>query len=191
MSLFLTLLLILNLQKILSQTYNIGEKTKSNKSISEYNDLDFEKLSDEWENDEDKIPLNEQPMYKQPPIPINMNNLNMSDPQSVLKQSKKGKTVMMFVTVSGNPTKNEADKITSIWHSSLYNAHYDVSKYMIENDRAIFVFNNGEQAWDGKEFLIKQDRCDSVTLENENYYGKGSKKYATQLDQNFKEKKEL
>lgn len=45
-----------------------------------------------------------------------------------MKMTKKGQTMMMFATVSGNPTKRETDEITQIWWAALKNALYDVSK---------------------------------------------------------------
>jgi len=50
------------------------------------------------------------------------------DPESLIKKTKKGQTMMMFATVSGNPTRREADEITQIWWAGLINALYDVTK---------------------------------------------------------------
>lgn len=49
-------------------------------------------------------------------------------------------------------------------------------RYMIDDNRAIFMFKDGSQAWEAKDFLITQDRCDSVSVENKVYPGKGSTK---------------
>lgn len=45
---------------------------------------------------------------------------------------------------------------------------------MIDDNRAIFMFKDGSQAWEAKDFLIQQDRCESVSLENKVYPGKDS-----------------
>jgi hypothetical protein len=42
----------------------------------------------------------------------------------------------------------------------------------VSDDRAIFLFKDGSQAWDAKEFLIEQERCKEVVIENKSYYGK-------------------
>lgn len=47
---------------------------------------------------------------------------------------------------------------------------------MIDTNRAIFMFKDGSQAWDAKDFLIQQDECESVTIESKVYPGKNSKK---------------
>lgn len=104
----------------------------------------------------------------------------MSNPEALLQQTKKGRTVMTFVTVSGEPTKNEAEEITKLWQTSLWNSHIQAERYMIDDNRAIFMFKDGEQSWAAKDFLIDQDRCMSVTLENKVYEGK-----------NFRNKEEL
>lgn len=48
---------------------------------------------------------------------------------------------------------------------------------MIEDNRAIFMFKDGSQAWAAKDHLIEQDRCESVTIENKVYAGKGNPDY--------------
>lgn len=124
----------------------------------------------------------------------------MSNPENLLKESKKGRTIMTFVTVSGNPDRAKADEITKIWQTSLWNNHIQAEKqvffyckcfelklmksccllsyrYMIDDNRAIFMFKDGSQAWEAKDFLIEQDQCESVSVENKVYHGKGSAEY--------------
>lgn len=45
-----------------------------------------------------------------------------------MKMSKKGKTVMMFVNLAGNPTKNEGEDLTSLWQSALRNNHIQAER---------------------------------------------------------------
>lgn len=100
----------------------------------------------------------------------------MSNPEKLLEQTKKGRTVMTFVSVTGNPTRNEAEEITKLWQTSLWNNHIQAERYMIDDNRAIFMFKDGAQSWSAKDFLIEQERCESVTLENKVYNGKFSSK---------------
>lgn len=79
---------------------------------------------------------------------------------------------MTFVNVAGNPTKEEAETITKLWQTSLWNNHIQAERYMVDTNRAIFLFKDGSQAWDAKDFLIDQERCESVTIENKVYDGK-------------------
>lgn len=46
---------------------------------------------------------------------------------------------------------------------------------MVEDDRAIFLFKDGSQAFTAKEFLVEQERCESVAIESKVYPGKHSK----------------
>lgn len=57
-----------------------------------------------------------------------MSQVDMSNPENLLKQSKKGRTIMTFVTVSGNPTRQKAEEITKIWQTSLWNNHIQAEK---------------------------------------------------------------
>ena len=41
----------------------------------------------------------------------------------------------------------------------------------MDDNRAIFMFRDGGQAWDAKDYLIEQERCLSVTIENKVYPG--------------------
>lgn len=80
---------------------------------------------------------------------------------------------MTFVAVSGNPTRDEAEEITKIWQTSLWNANIQAERYMVDDNRAIFMYKDGAQAWEAKNFLVEQERCTSVTIENKVYDGKG------------------
>ena len=55
--------------------------------------------------------------------------IDPNDPEGMLKMTKKHKTLMMFATVSGNPTEEETEKITSLWQSMLYNANIEIQRY--------------------------------------------------------------
>lgn len=39
------------------------------------------------------------------------------------------------------------------------------------------MLKDGSTAWDIKNFLITQDRCELVTIEGKDYYGKGHPQY--------------
>lgn len=105
-----------------------------------------------------------------------MSKLDMSNPEALLKETKKGRTLMMFVKVDGHRDKEEAEEWTKLWQTSLWNNHIQAERYMIDDDRAIFMFKDGAQAWAAKDFLVDQEKCESVTLENQVYHGKMFKK---------------
>lgn len=76
-----------------------------------------------YDHQEDEEPLadDELPEHLRPQPQIDMSKLDMSDPENLLKVTKKGKTLMTFVTVSGNPTRAEAEDISKLWQTSLWN----------------------------------------------------------------------
>ena len=39
------------------------------------------------------------------------------------------------------------------------------------------MLKDGSKAWEIKDFLVTQDRCEVVTIEGKDYYGKGHPKY--------------
>lgn len=150
-------------------------KTKpdwAKKDIRDYSDADLERLYEQWEEDEEPLPDDEQPEHLRKPPPIDMSQMDLSNPENVLKLSKKGKTLMAFVSVTGNPTRQETESITTLWQSSLQNSHIIADRFIIADDRAIFMFKDGAQAWEAKDFLLEQKRCKEVTIENKAYPGK-------------------
>ncbi|XP_071507013.1 LDLR chaperone boca-like [Diadema antillarum] len=157
-----------------SEKENAAEKWKK-KDIRDYNDADMERLFMQWEEDEEKDP-DDLMEHERPAPKIDFSKINPQNPESVLKLSKKGKTVMMFVTVSGNPPQEESETITQRWQDELFQANYQLQRYMVDSNRAIFLLNDGSLAWEMKGFLIQQDRCQEVTIDNKSYYGRGSGK---------------
>ena len=65
---------------------------------------------------------------------------NVCEGQKQMNTSNKGQSVMMFVRVSGEPSRHEAEEISSIWQTGLWNNHVHVDRFMVEDDRAIFLF---------------------------------------------------
>ncbi|XP_063170118.1 LRP chaperone MESD [Candoia aspera] len=152
---------------------------RKKKDIRDYNDADMARLLEQWEKDDD-IEEGDLPEHKRPSAPIDFSKIDPGKPESILKMTKKGKTLMMFVTVSGEPTEKETEQITNLWQGSLFNANYDVQRFIVGSNRAIFMLRDGSYAWEIKDFLVKQERCADVTLEGQVYPGKG----ATQEEKN-------
>lgn len=107
---------------------------------------------------------------------IDLNSYDTNNPEELLQATKKGRTLMTFVSVNGQPAKEETEEVTKLWQTSLWNNHIQAERYLVSDDRAIFLFKDGSQAWTAKEYLIDQERCESVTIENKVYPGK----YSTQ-----------
>uniref|UniRef100_A0A0B7B7I0 LDLR chaperone MESD n=1 Tax=Arion vulgaris TaxID=1028688 RepID=A0A0B7B7I0_9EUPU len=148
-----------------------SEKWKK-KDVRDYNDADIERLLDQWEEaDEDKLEDDELPEWKRQPPKIDLAQIDPQDPEGFLKMSKKGRTLMMFATVSGNPTEQETEKISSLWHSSLFNAHIETQRYVVGDNRVLFMLKDGSKAWEIRNFLVQQERCEEVSIEGQSYPG--------------------
>lgn len=173
-----TLLCIFNLILADASDDSSAKKKKKKKLPKDplfITDLDLENLFDEWEESDDvKLPLDELPAYKRPPPPVN--NLGddiFKDPQKLLMASKKGKTVMAFVTVSNNPTKEDTDMLTQRWQVGLTNMHMKCERFVISDDRAIFVFEDGSLAYEAKSYLLDQPELKEYSIDNQTWQGKG------------------
>lgn len=77
---------------------------------------------------DDDIEEGDLPEHKRSPPPIDFSKIDPSKPEDLLKMSKKGKTLMVFASVSGNPTEKETEEITSLWQGSLFNANFDIQR---------------------------------------------------------------
>merc|ERR1712038_1295107 len=118
--------LLLSILFIYPSSCNDADKWKK-KDIRDYNDADMERLFDQWEEaDEDELEEDELPPWKKDPPKIDMSKLNPDDPESMLQATKTGQTLMLFITVSGDPTEDETQTISQIWQSSLFNANINV-----------------------------------------------------------------
>jgi len=145
------------------------------KDITDYTDADLERLLDQWDEDDEPLEPDELPEHLRPSPKLDMSQMDFTNPESMLKLSKKGKTLMAFVTLTGNPTRKECEEVTGIWQSSLMNSHISAERFVIADNRAIFMFKDGAQAWEAKDFLVEQERLQELTIENKPYPGK----YAT------------
>merc|ERR1712024_198167 len=88
-----------------------------------------------------------------------------------MQATKKGKTVMMFAKIHNFVSREETEEVTSIWQTGLYNNHIQAERFVIEDDRVMFMFRDGAYAWEAKDFLIEQERCEEVQLEQQTYKG--------------------
>ncbi|EDW71989.1 uncharacterized protein Dwil_GK10712 [Drosophila willistoni] len=170
---WILLLLALMPVLVLTKKYTKDEDKPdwAKKDIRDYSEADLERLLDQWEEDEEPLEPDELPEHLRPQPKLDLSNLDSKNPEELLKVSKKGRTLMTFVSVSGNPTREEADEITKLWQTSLWNNHIQAERYMVDDNRAIFLFKDGEQAWEAKDFLVEQERCKGVTIENKEYPG--------------------
>lgn len=112
---------------------------------------------------------------------VDMSQLDPSNPEKLLQATKKGRTLMTFVSVSGNPAREETEELTKLWQTSLWNNHIQAERYLVDDNRAIFLFKDGAQSWEAKEYLVDQERCESVTIESKVYPGKHSKRNVDEL----------
>ncbi|CAJ0950732.1 unnamed protein product, partial [Mesorhabditis belari] len=171
--------------------FSLTEKA-TKKSLHDYTEADLERLYDEWEdNDDEKLDNDEKAEHlrKKPKLDLaTMKEKSGGDPEKLMKMSKKGETLMMFVGVIDPEKPRETDirpftdKWTSLWQTSLYNNHIEAQVFVVDANRAIFMFKDGAQAFDAKAFLLEQKQVYEVTLEGRQFVGAGAE---------FREKVEL
>ena len=144
------------------------------KNIRDYSDADLERLLDQWDEDEDPLPPDELPEGHpdRPQPPIDFSKLDMNNPEELMKATKKGKTVMLFAKINKFKNRQETEEVSSLWQTAMYNAHIQGERFMIEDNRVMFMFRDGGYAWEAKDYLIEQERVEDVQLEQKTYKGK-------------------
>uniref|UniRef100_H2Z9H9 LRP chaperone MESD n=1 Tax=Ciona savignyi TaxID=51511 RepID=H2Z9H9_CIOSA len=147
--------------------------SKKKKDPRDFTDADIYKLEEEWTED-GEIDEGDLPEHLRPAEPLDMSKLNPEDPEGIVKMSKRHKTLMMFVTISGDPTQEETEEITQLWQSMLYNANIEVTRFVLSANRVLIKISDGSYAYEIRDFLVAQDRCEAVTIEGKDYPGKGS-----------------
>lgn len=150
------------------------ERIKIDKDIGDFNDVDIERLYEQWEENEEPLEPDELPEHLRAPPKIDLASLGIKNPEDMIKLSKKGQTLMMFVRVKDGIEQKEVERLTGLWQTALQNNHLIAERYPLDDNRAIFMFKDGSQAWEAKDFLIEQKELEEVTIENKPYYGKYS-----------------
>ncbi|CAD6198528.1 unnamed protein product [Caenorhabditis auriculariae] len=143
-----------------------------------YTDADLERLYEEWEQNDDELSEEEDsPAQKRPKKYLDSLRAEAKNPEDLLSMTKKGQTLMMFVGVrdTSQPKRTDirsfTEKWTALWQSQLYNNHIDVQVFVIDDNRAIFMFKDGSQAFQAKKFLLEQQYVSEITLEGQQFFG--------------------
>lgn len=85
------------------------------------------------ENDEDYDEDEDEP-WKKPPPKINMDEVFKAggNKEDIIRATKKGQPLMIFVSVAGNPTRKETESISSLWQTSLNNNNIQVQRLVLD-----------------------------------------------------------
>ncbi|XP_012266789.2 LDLR chaperone boca [Athalia rosae] len=150
-----------------------GEKPSwAKKDIRDYTDADMERLLDQWEEGDDPLEPDELPEHLRPSPKIDLSKLDTRNPDELIKATKKGKGLMMFVGLKKTFSRDQTETITQLWQTGLHNNHIIAERYMIDDNRAIFMFRDGAQVIDAKVFLLEQPELSEITFEGQTFYGK-------------------
>ncbi|KYM79394.1 LDLR chaperone boca [Atta colombica] len=154
----------------MSDTKEQKKKSWKDKDMMFMTDADAERLLEQWEANDEPLEPDELPEHLRPAPKLDISKLDIKNPESMLKATKKGKGVMMFIDLQSNVSEEQADVMTRIWQTGLQNNHITMERYPIENKRFIFMFHDGAQAIEGKNYLLQQPEVAHVTIDGQSYY---------------------
>ena len=104
-----------------------------------------------------------------------------SHPDSILRNGFKGKTLLMFVGISKRLSKSEAGKKMNLFHAMLLYNDMEVRRYRSSDHRFVLRFEDGSQAWEAKDILLKQEEVHDVVLNGKVYPGKNYSEFKSEL----------
>lgn len=149
------------------------------KNVVDFDDNDIERLYRQWEDDEDEDEHEDEPSSSSAYAKRSLDDMMEAgklDPEELLKQSKKGKPVMLFVSVrSPSPDQAYTEQVSARWMQSLQNAHIQVQRYIVAPSRVLFVVEDGSLAWKVKDYLITSTECTTVSFEQLSFDCKDTK----------------
>eukprot|EP00039_Didymoeca_costata_P004869 m.76737 g.76737 ORF g.76737 m.76737 type:complete len:249 (-) comp12575_c0_seq4:1135-1881(-) len=169
----------------------------------ELSDEDLARLEAEWDKDEeededDPRVIHEKKMRQQPSF--NPADLDMNDPNLATKMmaaQKKGQTVMIFTSFNKEQVKSKAEmeEISGRWIGMLMNNHLEIKAYPIEDDKMLYVIDDGSRLPELQDFLVGQKEVDYLEIDQKKTYGKFSwskkhKKKAEKLEEQEKKERE-
>jgi len=146
------------------------KKSWRDKDIRDMTDADLEHLLDQWEENDEPLEDDELPSYLRRNPKIDVSKLDIKNPESVMQMTKKGRHVMMFIDLQPDVSVDRAEIATQIWQTGLQNNHITVERYPIENKRYIFMFHDGSQAIEGKNYLLQHPEVAGITIDGQSYY---------------------
>ncbi|XP_014471583.1 PREDICTED: LDLR chaperone boca isoform X2 [Dinoponera quadriceps] len=146
------------------------KKSWRDKDIRDMTEADLEHLLDQWEENEEPLEPDELPEHLRPSPKIDLSKIDTTNPDNLLRATKKGKGVMMFVDIRPDISDEQADVVMRIWQTSLQNNHIIAERYPIDTRRSIYMFREGSQAVDAKNYLLEQPELSHLTLEGQTYY---------------------
>ena len=80
------------------------------------------------QEDEEPLEPDELPEHLRPQPQFQFDPSQMRDPEQILKLSKKGKTIMMFVKVKSEYSADKVQEITKLWQGALHNNHIQAER---------------------------------------------------------------
>ncbi|CAF1018629.1 unnamed protein product [Didymodactylos carnosus] len=85
-------------------------------------------------------------------------------------------------TVCFNIPEKKKQEISQIWLFGLKNAFFDVTKYIIDDNRILLLLQDRSQVFEIKHFRIQQDRRKEAKFDDQPYCGKVTKVRGCMID---------
>lgn len=137
------------------------------------NDADFERIYQEWrDNDEEDDGEEEDPM-KAPQQDLDLDLESLSE-EAIRREAMRGRTVMVYVTMVGLPSEYDTRVTGQRWQMGLLNGSIRTELFVMGKGRVIVQTGQGERAVEIKDFLVQQPEVWSVRIDGKKFPGLGA-----------------
>ena len=143
----------------------LARPPKTNKDFSKMSEKDWDRISEEWEDEEERAEYEYKPPERKG---IDMEKLQKAKGQQLQDiideaQAPAGPT-MMFATIDypGCCDKKKTEEIGTNWASMLRASGMDIQTYVIEDNQVLFSSNAGPHAAEIKNYVLTQPECVAV-----------------------------
>ncbi|XP_074415810.1 LOW QUALITY PROTEIN: LRP chaperone MESD [Scleropages formosus] len=117
--------------------------------------------------------------HRQPPphVHVSQTDPSKSSRRNSLKMRKKGKMLMVLVTISDDPTEKVMEEISSLWQRSLFSANFNIQRFVVPSSHVIFMLRDRNYTWEIKDFSVDQEWCADVTVESQVFPKRSAEKH--------------
>ena len=145
---------------------------QEDKDWNSMNDADFERIYQEWrDNDSEEDGDEDDLLRAAPEVDLDLEELSE---EAIRRESMRGRTVMIYVTMVGLPSEYDTRSLGQRWQMGLVNGGIRTELFVLGKGRVIMQTAQGERAVDVKDFLVEQAEVWSVRVDGKQFPGRGA-----------------
>ena len=155
---------------------------------------DWDRIAREMEREELELEEKErqEELARRPGIKFPEPGQNIN-PEELMAQSKRGQPIMVFFNVREPFCRTERDtaRVLRECAAALLNANIKVQSYPVGDCRAIFYVQDGQYAYQAKDYLLSRKEIESVSIDQREWKNETELKMEEELSNETEDRSEL